>query len=148
MPQPPEPDRAMDVTVSPQATFYASPMKVLEYMSMGKAVVAPAMDNIRDIIDDEESGLLFEPGSAVALASAIRRMIADEGLRRRLGEQARRRIVERLNWRQNARRIIEAAARSVVPDTDEEQRRPGTFRRIERPETQQQPVTRRKSRRE
>ena len=139
---------AMDVTVSPQATFYASPMKVLEYMSMGKAVVAPAMDNIRDIIDDEESGLLFEPGSAVALASAIRRMIADEGLRRRLGEQARRRIVERLNWRQNARRIIEAAARSVVPDTDEEQRRPGTFRRIERPETQQQPVTRRKSRRE
>src|SRR5690606_27613788 len=45
----------MDVAVSPRATFYASPMKVLEYMAMGKAIVAPAMDNLRDILTDGDT---------------------------------------------------------------------------------------------
>ena len=60
----------MDVCVSPHATFYASPMKLVEYMAMQKAVVAPAMENIRDLIDHDRTGLLFEPQDPQALAAA------------------------------------------------------------------------------
>ena len=52
---------ACDVGVSPRATFYASPMKVPEYMASKLAVVAPAMSNIADLIDDGVDGLMFEP---------------------------------------------------------------------------------------
>ncbi len=46
----------MDIAVSPRATFYASPMKILEYMAMGIATVAPDMVNIHDIIVNGENG--------------------------------------------------------------------------------------------
>lgn len=100
---------AMDIAVSPHATFYASPMKLLEYMAMGKAVVAPAMDNIRDIIDASRTGLLFEPGNAAALRGALDTLISDEDLRRDLGLRARASIVERFNWRYNALAVVDEA---------------------------------------
>jgi glycosyltransferase involved in cell wall biosynthesis len=101
----------MDLTVSPHATFYASPMKILEYMAMGKTVIAPAMDNIRDIVDDHSTGLLFEPGNGAALLATLRQAIDDRMLRRSLGTRARDRVVTRLNWRYNAQAIIDAATR-------------------------------------
>jgi glycosyltransferase involved in cell wall biosynthesis len=104
---------AMDITVSPHATFYASPMKLLEYMAMGKAVVAPAMDNIRDMIDDGRTGLLFESGSVDALQGAIEALIRDAGLRSALGESARARVIERFNWRYNAQAVVDAATECV-----------------------------------
>jgi len=96
---------AMDVAVSPHATFYASPMKILEYMAMGKAVVAPAMDNIRDIVTDGETGLLFQPERVDALATVMQRLVDDETLRRTLGKNARRSVMEQFNWRHNAERV-------------------------------------------
>ncbi len=101
---------AMDICVSPRATFYASPMKILEYMAMGKAVVAPDMANIRDIISDGRTGVLFEPQSASGVRDALWRLVDDEELRRRLGEEGRRSVVERFNWRRNATRIVDEAA--------------------------------------
>lgn len=105
---------AMDVTVSPRATAYASPMKVLEYMAMGRAVVAPAMDNLRDILADGEEGLLFVPEDPEALAGALERVIGDGALRERLGKAARRKVETERTWAHNARavvRLVEALAR-------------------------------------
>jgi glycosyltransferase involved in cell wall biosynthesis len=102
---------AMDVTVSPRATFYASPMKILEYMSMGKPVVAPDMDNIRDIIDHGGSGWLFPPEDLTHLVKALETLAHDEQLRRDLGRCGRRRVLEQFNWRGNARRIADEASR-------------------------------------
>jgi len=101
---------AMDVTVSPHATFYASPMKILEYMSMGKAVVAPAMENIRDIVDDGETGLLFESGSAAALTARLTQLKGDPMRRHELGLHARARVMEKFTWKSNARRVVDEAA--------------------------------------
>ena len=100
---------AMDVCVSPQATFYASPMKIVEYMAMGKAVIAPAMDNIRDLIEDGLTGILVEPDRADALAAALLELVNDAPRRRALGEDARRAVLERFNWRRNARCIADSA---------------------------------------
>ena len=106
---------AMDVAVSPHATFYASPMKILEYMAMSATVVAPAMDNIRDIVEDGQTGLLFPPRSSVALAAALRTAVDDPELRKRLGLLARRRVIDHFNWLANARQI-EKHARALVAD--------------------------------
>ena len=102
---------AMDISVSPHATFYASPMKILEYMAMGKAVIAPAMDNIRDILSDQSTGVLFTPGDAAALAGALDRVVSNEDMRHALGSRARARVEERFNWRYNAQAVVNEAAR-------------------------------------
>lgn len=96
----------MDVAISPKATFYASPMKIIEYMAQGKTVVAPAMGNIKDILDDSVSGLLFLADSAESLAATLRVAIADRYLRFRIGESALSETRKNLNWKANATRIV------------------------------------------
>jgi glycosyltransferase involved in cell wall biosynthesis len=98
---------AFDVAVSPKATFYASPMKILEYMAMAKPVVAPAMDNIRDIVDAGRTGMLFEPENVPALRQALQQLVDDRALCIRLGRQARAEIESPRTWQSNARRVIE-----------------------------------------
>lgn len=90
---------AMDVgVVADERTGVASPMKLLEYMAMGKAAVAPDLPNIRDVLTHEDTGLLFAPGRADDLREAIGRL-GDESLRERLGRAARALVVRERNWR-------------------------------------------------
>ena len=98
---------AMDVgVVADDRTGVASPMKLLEYMAMGRAVVAPRLDNITDIVTDEADGLLFEPGNGAELTRVLCRLAADEPLRCRLGLQARATIERERNWRRNAQQVL------------------------------------------
>jgi glycosyltransferase involved in cell wall biosynthesis len=105
---------AMDVAVSPRATFYASPMKLLEYMALAKPVVAPDLANIRDILEHGVTGLLFEPERVEDLTSQLRRLLQDRDLRHGLGMEARRRIESRFNWRYNAQRVTDSIERLVA----------------------------------
>jgi glycosyltransferase involved in cell wall biosynthesis len=100
---------AMDVAVSPSATFYASPMKILEYMAMGKPVVAPAMDNIRDLIDDGRTGVLFTPDDVRDLVARVDDLLASPERRAALGAAARLEVERSRNWETNARIVVAAA---------------------------------------
>lgn len=95
-----------DVAVSPRATFYASPMKILEYMAQQKAVVAPDMANIRDLITDGVDGVLFAPGKVDALAAAMRALVLNDTLREQTGNQALLSVERKLNWINNARFVL------------------------------------------
>ncbi len=98
---------AFDIAVSPRATFYASPMKILEYMAAGLAVVAPHMPNLQDLISDGVNGILFEAENADKLAASLRSLITDPGFRIRLGENARATVVTSRTWQHNARRVLD-----------------------------------------
>jgi glycosyltransferase involved in cell wall biosynthesis len=94
---------AMDVAVvAGDATGHASPMKLLEYMAMERAVVAPRQRNIEDIVEDGVTGLLFAPGDAAQLRLALGTLARDPALRLRLGTAARRKVVLERNWMNNA----------------------------------------------
>ncbi|MCH7812339.1 MAG: glycosyltransferase, partial [Chloroflexi bacterium] len=60
----------------------------------------------REVIEDGISGLLVPPADAGALAQAIERLLDDARLRARLGEAARRRIVEHFTWRETAAQTL------------------------------------------
>ena len=95
-----------DIAISPKATFYASPMKIIEYMAQQKAVIAPDMPNIRDLICNGTTGLLFEPESVQAIVTALMILIKDKSKRESLGKQALASVKSRLNWKSNARHIL------------------------------------------
>jgi glycosyltransferase involved in cell wall biosynthesis len=104
-----------DIALQPASVAYASPLKVFEYMAAGRAIVAPDQPNIREVLRDGETALLFDPADPQTMWRAIARLIEDAALRARLGAAARAEILARdLTWSGNARRIValvEGAAR-------------------------------------
>jgi glycosyltransferase involved in cell wall biosynthesis len=106
----PEYIAAMDVAVQPNVTEYASPIKLFEYLAMARPVIAPAKDNITEIVTHGEHALLFEPGSTAQLAVCIESLYADSELRAALGQCAARLIEEReYTWKGNANRVAAIA---------------------------------------
>jgi glycosyltransferase involved in cell wall biosynthesis len=79
-----------------------------EAMAHGKPVVASAVGGLRDLVVDGETGLLVPPGDVKALRDALRRLLDDRELRRRLGAAARERAVEQLGWETATRSTLEA----------------------------------------
>ncbi len=65
------------------------PMSVIEGMAAGLAVIATPVGAVEDVITDGETGLLVNPGDSDALAVALRRIVLDAKLRRRLGDAGR-----------------------------------------------------------
>jgi glycosyltransferase involved in cell wall biosynthesis len=100
-----------DVALQPAVVAYASPLKLFEYLAMGRAIVAPATPNIREILVDGDNALLFPPGDDAAFRAAVRRLCGDSDLRARLGARARATIEERgLTWAHNAETVTALAA--------------------------------------
>ena len=96
-----------DIAVAPSATFYASPMKVLEYMAIGKAVVVPNTDNFADFVDAGVNGEVFEDGNAESMADVIGSLVKGKDRCRALAHEARKKIETRLNWNWNALAVID-----------------------------------------
>ena len=106
----PEYLRAVDIAVAPYPIlerFYYSPLKVLEYMAMGKAIVASRIGQIAELIDDGRTGLLVPPGDLPVLVQTIRKLGDDPALRLDLGSRAAATARERHTWMHRAAQIIE-----------------------------------------
>ncbi len=100
-----------DIALQPRVVDYASPLKIFEYMAAGRAIVAPDQPNIREVLADGETALLFDPTQDGAMWQAIRRLESDAALRQALGEACRREIGLRdYTWRGNAARAANWAA--------------------------------------
>lgn len=102
---------AFDIAMQPKATSYASPLKLFEYMALGRAIIAPDQPNLREVLDDGVNALLFAPDDPASFRAALRRLIADAALRAQLGAGAQRSIAEQdYTWDGNARRAVAALA--------------------------------------
>lgn len=97
-------------------TEMVSPMKPLEAMAMEKAVVVSNVRALAEMVQDGETGLIFEKGDLDSLAGALGRLIDDEGLRRRMGKASRAWIKRERNWAATARRAIAEIERHRVTD--------------------------------
>ncbi len=104
--------RAIDIAVAPYPPlerFYYSPLKVLEYMAAGRAVVASDIGQLRALICDDVTGVRVPPGDAVALAGAIAELADDPERRDRLGSAAATAARSEHLWTQRAARALELA---------------------------------------
>jgi glycosyltransferase involved in cell wall biosynthesis len=103
---------AIDIAIQPAVVPYASPLKLIEYLASGKAIVAPAQDNIRELLVHERNALLFAEGDSAGFLAALLRLAGDDALRARLGSAARATIHDLgLSWDRNAERILGVARR-------------------------------------
>lgn len=105
---------AFDVALQPAVTAYASPLKLMEYLALGKAIVAPGTPNLREILVDDVNALLFDDAKCGGMEQALTRLTSQVALRSRLA-QGSRETVDRLNltWRGNAQRVAALVRESV-----------------------------------
>lgn len=83
------------------------PITVLEAMARGRPVVATPVGGTPEVVADGETGLLVPPHDPEALAEALRRLLADPDLRRRMGETGRSRVEERFSSDAMVARVLE-----------------------------------------
>jgi glycosyltransferase involved in cell wall biosynthesis len=108
----------MDLVISPYKEdylFYGSSMKLLEYMAGGKAVLFPALGQIKEVVCDGDNGMLYEPGDHETMSQKLLQLVENKDLRRQLGVKARRTIENHWTWdRQGARlsRVLQLAQES------------------------------------
>lgn len=79
---------AADVCVTPSG-LEAFGRTTLEYMALGKPVVASASGGSSELVIDGETGYLFDPASTEDLASAVARFFGGEGDAAAMGNAAR-----------------------------------------------------------
>ena len=84
--------------------YYASALKLFEYMAAGCAVLASDLPSTAEVVRNGETALLVPPGDVAATAAALRRLHDDPALRQRLAERARA-AAPRYTWEARARRI-------------------------------------------
>jgi len=81
------------------------PNVIKEAMAVGVPVVTTRLDGIEELLEDNVSGLLVEPGDPAELAAKLELVLCDLGLRRRLAVEGRRTIEERFDRRGNFGRL-------------------------------------------
>lgn len=81
--------RSATIAAVPSVWAEAFGLTVVEAMAAGIPVVASEIGGIPELIEPGETGLLVSPNAPVALANAIRALLADPSLRARLGAGGR-----------------------------------------------------------
>ncbi|MBW1680346.1 MAG: glycosyltransferase family 4 protein [Deltaproteobacteria bacterium] len=89
---------------------WMSPLKIFEYMAVGKAIVCSDLPVIREVLSDGDNALLCPPRDETAWAEAIRFLGENPDIRRRLGTKARAIHAARFTWRQRCRKVLSVAA--------------------------------------
>lgn len=92
----------MDVTPFPRLPLpvceTVPPIKPLESMAMGRAVVVSSVHVLEEMIDDDETGLVFTAGDVDSLRAACAQLIESPELVTRLGENAREWAEQNRGW--------------------------------------------------
>ncbi|MCA9732595.1 MAG: glycosyltransferase family 4 protein [Deferribacteres bacterium] len=100
----------MDIVLAPYPDFdffYASSMKLFEYMAAGKAIVATEVGQIAEVIEDGKNGFLFNRQNVAGLYEKISKLVASKDLREELGKNARIDAEKIYNWDIIAARMID-----------------------------------------
>jgi len=79
----------------------------LEAMAHGKPVIACEGEGISDVIEHGETGLLAKPKDVESLAQAMDFLLGNPEKARKIGERARKLVLENYTWEENARKYME-----------------------------------------
>lgn len=96
-----------DIALQPDVVDYASPLKLFEYLVLGKAVLAPNKPNIREILSDQQNALLFDVNDGDDFKSKLCHLCESSSLRQELGSAAETLVEDRgYYWSANAEKIV------------------------------------------
>jgi len=96
-----------DVFVLP-SIYEGFPLSVLEAMAAGRPVVATAVGGTAEAVIHNQTGLLVPPADSAAIASAIRNILSDPPIARRLGAAGKARVHQEFSAEATVQRLAQA----------------------------------------
>lgn len=99
--------------------YYASPVKLFEYMASRRPIVATDLPSTREVVTHEETALLVAPGDPGALAAALKRLAGDPALGVRLAASARELVEGKYTWPQRAAGVLAFVRCGLAQDRKE-----------------------------
>jgi glycosyltransferase involved in cell wall biosynthesis len=94
-----------------EVTLCKSPLKIVEYLALGKAIVASNVGEVPNMLDN--AGILTPPGDADSLAEGILKILKDSNLKNNLERLARKRAQEKYNWTVTAGNLLIAYRKAI-----------------------------------
>ena len=92
-------------------SYYETFSKVsVEAMACGKPVVATDSGGLREVVDQNETGLLVKFGSSTQLAHAIVTLLQDRNMAQEMGKKGRAKVEAKYTWNAVARRVSQVYA--------------------------------------
>jgi glycosyltransferase involved in cell wall biosynthesis len=82
------------------------PIKILEYMSCARPIVAANLPVVREVVREEVDALLFAPNDADDLVDQVDRLLSDGVLGRRIATSAALRARRRFTWHHAGKRLV------------------------------------------
>ena len=79
----------------------------LEAMASGLPVIASEVGGLREVVEDDRTGILVPPANPAAIGSAIARLADGPGLRAEMGAAARARALENYSMAETAALTLE-----------------------------------------
>lgn len=105
---------ASDICVVPKKPMRSgySPLKLCEYMACGKPVVATRTSGFQ-ILEENNAGLLVNPETSREFANAMIKLLQDSELRKQMGENGRKYVVENRSWESVASKVAEVCEHTI-----------------------------------
>ena len=97
---------AMDLGILPDSNDYGSPMKLFEFMAMGKGMIAPDFSPIAEVVRDNETSWLFPAGNRQACVNKVFDIVKDRAAHIQVGNNARAYIENERQWKHNAEQLL------------------------------------------
>ena len=96
------------LAVACPATWYENmPNVVLEAYAYGKPVIASDIGSLKEIVENEVTGLTFEPKNSLEFAKCVERLYSDSELRINLGKNARKKCESDYSPAKHWQRFVE-----------------------------------------
>ena len=92
-------------------------IKHLEYMSMGKPVVATKVGEVNFAIEHEVNGLLVKEGDEDGFADSVLRLLRESHLRKELGDNGRQKVLEEYTWQRHVKKSL-SKLQEIISETN------------------------------
>lgn len=92
--------------IAPSEWYENAPMAILEAMSFSKPVIGSNIGGIPELIDDKESGFLFNPGDAGDLREKILELYHDKKLIEKMGQESCKIVREKFSKEKHYEQLI------------------------------------------
>ncbi len=122
-----------DVCVSPSVVAESFGLVVLEAMAMRTPVVATNKGGLSLLVKNGQNGLIVRPRNSTDIAQKCNRLLEDDKLRKRLGENARRDVEEKFCWEKVVERF-EALYNTVAGEARKDNGKPENLDKLRKSE--------------
>jgi glycosyltransferase involved in cell wall biosynthesis len=95
----------MHITIMARSNWYGSPVKIFEYGAMKKAIIAPRVVPVLDVMQHEIDGLLIEANKE-ELTNSMRTLLNNPEIRNRMAITFHEKVMREHTWNRVAQQIL------------------------------------------